>query len=160
MAKEKTEAELAFEKELSEKFKNLFLIHKGRINRLDYFLLLFVSNGFVNLIDLETSNIARLIFLIVLLVLLTYLQACVIAGRYRDIGLSGWFAAIHVPTMSVALALFEMGVYALPALAYVLLIGFGVGFWPPQKQENKYGAYDPMGLSRAKFTPDKSQSET
>lgn len=156
----------AYHAEEERKIKDLFKIHRGRINRLDYFLISFFTNallsaGSILLVKFqEITGIPELITLVITLVLaliVTYVSFSIIAKRLRDIGLSGWFT---IPFLLIAGSLY----YAVGAVGgWVLTIAFAIPalfiiFWPGQKKDNKHGPYDPVGIFKSPKKPKLEES--
>lgn len=132
--------------------KDLLLIHKGRMKRLDFLFSVFALKGLTRVIEkFETPQNSDYIFYFIYIPLL-YLVINFICKRVRDIGLSSWWTVI--PTVLAFLLsgteylanehfLEDIGLIALVIVGLTFLLP--LYFWPSQKRDNKYGRYYPYG---------------
>ncbi len=141
------------QKEHSERMnayaKQLFVIKKGRIGRLDYFMISFCGNAFLRLVE-NLSEVLKIIDLSMFVAFpLLYLVACLMAKRFRDVGLSGWCAlplfcmniGVGISVVAEVLSFDEDSrVLSLSVIGVVTFVNIFLIFWRGNKADNKYGS--------------------
>lgn len=143
-----------YKKALEEKWKNLIFIHKGRVNGFDLFFLNFIISGFDSIAESDTGLEPLNWLLTAVSLFSVYIGMSAVVKRFRDIGISGWFAVPYILVIS-PLAIYLLGSdyqnnpYFIPNLIGLTIMGLGLIFWPSQKHDNKYGPYDRAGLFRS-----------
>ena len=124
------------------KIQAAFKLTEGRLNRTDHFLLSVFCGLiliFVGFLSLGAS------LLIIVMLPIAYLFLPLTCGRFRDVGLSGWWVlpwfavSIIISTLIEKEFINDMTALVLDGLDVVLVILFFL--WPGAKGENKYGEY-------------------
>jgi uncharacterized membrane protein YhaH (DUF805 family) len=140
----------AYQKRLNREFKELFVLTRGRIHRVDYFLISMLLKGLGDLVELiPTGAWWGYVIAIPLELLSIYIGICVTTKRLRDIGLSGWFLIpvfLLISIGFVGMGRAESTTYIFSSLFVVLLPSLILVFWPPQRKDNKYGPYDEYSI--------------
>jgi uncharacterized membrane protein YhaH (DUF805 family) len=139
-------------KDIKSRFRELLIVHRGRINRMDYFAIFLLFQILSDLLEIKPHNIGLFILKITLWSILTYFNACIISKRLRDIGVSAWLCLPIIILSWMASyntrALIMQGqfneAYILMAIELVTLAFLCA--WPGQKYDNQYGAYNPIGI--------------
>lgn len=154
-----------YKTQLEQKWKDLLFIHKGRVNGFDLFFLNFALKGCQKILEYESSIAILNWALLAISLFLTYISISATTKRFRDIGISGWFA---LPYLLIAIVFITMvfnadqfvnqDLFLYSGLAGMLILGFTLVLWPAQKHDNKYGPYDKAGLFRSPLAIDKSNN--
>lgn len=136
---------------------NLLDIRQGRMHRIDFLIFAVIAKFTGDII--ETYIPDHWVFIILNIIInafLLYFLACITAKRLRDINISGWFSllmifwnAIFLHLMRINLSLIESGFLSKNLTDFILyyvvasgLIALSLLFIiPPQKRNNRFGAY-------------------
>lgn len=133
--------------------KQLFWVHKGRMSRLPFLFVNVVTKLGQNVLDRETGSQALDFLALVVSFSLIWLSICALAKRFRDIGLSGWFATLYVLWIAGLTLLLLNSFDASPAndgssiyVSYFLIAVIAASVlalfvWPGQKFDNRYGPH-------------------
>lgn len=140
--------------------QDFLLIHRGRMKRLDFFLMSVAIKMITNFMHDKIGD-SNLNMLIPLVLVFVYLELNIIFKRTRDMGFSPWFAAIAISALAavpiyleVTQAPFDPDSPVYPAFfGGMILLSFLLVFWPSQKRDNQYGRYYPYSYVGGYKTP-------